>query len=258
MRKRVIKLIVAVLCLMAFCMPLVAYAEDVPPVDVTTTAPDETTPPEDVVEPSEDGAVPPVDDTPTTDESASDGKFSWEEVKETVSSTIMIWVQENSEEIGVVVALIGYGITLIKKFKSINKSMGTMNNNAITIAKETTNYMDGALKTITDMAQVVESYKVKMDVLLKAYENSEQARNKLEVELVEIKEYLKVDSMASTEFANELAELLALANIPNYKKEELGARHQKNVLAIKEAEEHAAHVSDSLLEVEVKEDVDTE
>ena len=42
----------------------------------------------------------------------------------------------------------------------------------------------------------------------------------------------------------------ALANIPNYKKEEIGARHQAHVNAILEAEAHAEHVADALVAVE--------
>ena len=138
MKRRVIKLIVAVLCLMAFCVPFVAHAEEVPVVDATTTTPDETTPPEDVVAPSED-VVPPVENVPTPEpEETTDGKFSWEEVKETFSTTIMVWVQEHAEEIGVIITLIGYGITLLKKMKANDKKVVTLNNNAIAIAKEST------------------------------------------------------------------------------------------------------------------------
>jgi hypothetical protein len=45
--------------------------------------------------------------------------------------------------------------------------------------------------------------------------------------------------MANLEFADELAELLGLANIPNYVKEQIGARHvaaKKNII---EAEKKA-------------------
>jgi hypothetical protein len=47
---------------------------------------------------------------------------------------------------------------------------------------------------------------------------------------------LKLSKDANVEFANELAELLTLANIPNFKKEEIGARHLAAVKAIAEAE----------------------
>jgi hypothetical protein len=248
MRKRVIKLIVAVLCMMAFCMPIVAYAEDVPPVDVTTTAPDETTPPEDVVAPPADDVVPPADTAPDTTVNESNG-FSWDEVKDTFSTTVVVWVQAHIEEIGVVVALIGYGITLINKFKTLNKSMGTMNNNAITMAKDSSSHMSAALTSMQNTEAIVTKYEERILELLETFKNTAVDRKKLETEIVELKEYLRVSTTANKEFANELAELLALANIPNYKKEEIGARHRANLLALEEAELHAEHVADALVEV---------
>ena len=61
--------------------------------------------------------------------------------------------------------------------------------------------------------------------MLEAYQQTAEEKKKLENELVELKEYLKTSVDANVEFADELAELLGLANIPNYKKEEIGARH---------------------------------
>mgnify|MGYP003296352319 CR=1 FL=1 len=55
--------------------------------------------------------------------------------------------------------------------------------------------------------------------------------------------FLKTSADANIEFANELAELLGLANIPNYKKEEIGARHLESVKAILEAEKKAEAVA---------------
>ena len=54
--------------------------------------------------------------------------------------------------------------------------------------------------------------------------------------MTEIKSYLKTATKANVEFSNELAELLTLANIPNFKKEEIGARHLAAVNAIQAAE----------------------
>lgn len=253
MRKRVIKLIVAVLCMMAFCMPIVAYAEDVPPVDVTTTAPDETTPPEDVVVPPADDVVPPTDTAPDTTVNESNG-FSWDEVKDTFSTTVVVWVQAHIEEIGVIVTLIGYGIALFKKLKTNNKSVVTMNNNAIAISKKATDYMEKAMESIESNKSVIAEYKEKMDMLLEAYKSSEDARKKLEIELLETKEYLRVDSMANLEFANMFEELLALANIPLYKKQEMGERHLARVSEIKKALEHAEHITNDMVNIgEVKE-----
>lgn len=261
------KLLLLIICLAAIiCVPLNIYAEDtVVENEVVTTIPDTTTvPEEDVVPPEEDTTIEeaPIEDgtTDVVPENPTDeGGFSWEEVKDTLSSTIMVWVQEHIEEIGVVCALIGYGITLFGKFKTVNKSIGTMNNNTVTFAKEAMTYMDGASNLVKEAADTVASYKEKMDKLLEAYDSSEEARKKLEIELLETKEYLKVSSKANLEFSNELSELLALANIPNYKKEEIGQRHLSNVAAILEAEAHAEKVAEGLVSVEgVKTDVGEE
>lgn len=258
MKKRVIKLIVAVLVLMALCVPFVAHAEDVPPVDVTTTTPDNTTPPEEVVVPPTDDVVPPADTAPDTTVNESNG-FSWDEVKDTFSTTVAVWVQEHAEEIGVIVTLIGYGITLFKRLKSNDKKVVTLNNNAIAIAKESTACVEKAMESIKAVTLVVDEYKTKMDKLLEAYNSSEDARKKLETELMETKEYLRVDSMANLEFSNMFEELLALANIPNYKKQAMGERHLARVAEIKKAIEHAEHVTDDMVNVgEVEENVTEE
>ena len=48
--------------------------------------------------------------------------------------------------------------------------------------------------------------------------------------------YIKASKLANVELANELAELLVLANIPNSKKDELYSRHIAAVAAISDAE----------------------
>ena len=47
-----------------------------------------------------------------------------------------------------------------------------------------------------------------------------------------LENHLKVAKLANTELANEVAELLVLANIPNSKKDELYARHRAAVALI--------------------------
>ena len=65
--------------------------------------------------------------------------------------------------------------------------------------------------------------------------------------------WIVVDNIA---FADELAELLTLANIPNFKKESIGASHLARVNAILEAKKkaEAAAMIPTTTE-EVKEDV---
>jgi hypothetical protein len=56
--------------------------------------------------------------------------------------------------------------------------------------------------------------------------------------------YIKTAKLANVEFANELAELLVLANIPNSKKDELYSRHIAAVGAIAEAEKTEVTTND--------------
>ena len=234
--KRTKKLLVF-LCMFAILLcPLSVYAEDtvedVPTEDTTTTTPE---------------VVPTEDTTPTEETSDT---FSWGEVKDTISGFIVSWVTPNIEEISVVIAILGFIVDNRREKKKMNKVTTTLNNNAITIANECSNAMENALSTINAASEKVLNYEERIAELLASAKNNAEDRKKLEVEIVELKEFLAVSTRANVEFANELAELLALANIPNYKKEEIGARHMKHLNALLEAEAHAEHVADALVVVE--------
>ena len=195
------KLLALILCFVLLAVPISAFAEGEP--------------------------------TPEQGEVGTD----WNEIKDTVSGAIVEWVEPNIEEIGVIVTLLGYGIMLFKKLKAVLKNMGTMNNNTITISKENAALMAQAMASINDASGAVTAYDARILALLEAYQKTAESEKRLEAELVEIKSYLKTSSMANLEFADELAELLGLANIPNYVKEQIGARHaKKNII---EAEKKA-------------------
>jgi hypothetical protein len=158
-------------------------------------------------------------------EAAATTEPNWTEVKDTVSDTIVNWIIPHIEEISVIITLVLSCFYQMRKHKLLNKSMGTLNNNAITVAEKSTGFMTQALSNIECASDKVTSYEAKIIALLEAYQQTAEDKKKLENELVEIKEYLKTSVDANVEFADELAELLGLANIPNYKKEEIGARH---------------------------------
>jgi hypothetical protein len=99
--------------------------------------------------------------------------------------------------------------------------------------------MGNALAQMQNASGAVVQFDERINALLEAFKTTAEEKALLEKELVEIKNYLKIASQSDIELANELAELLALANIPNYKKEELGSRHAKAVNAIIEAEAKA-------------------
>ena len=185
------KIFALILCLMLlFAVPIAAYAEG----EATEVATEEAEP-------------------------------DWGEVKELVSEKIEGWILPHIEEISVIITLLLSCFYQAKKHKLLNQSVGTLNNNAITVAEKSTSFMSQALGNIECASNKVTSYEEKIIALLEAFQQTAEEKKKLENELVELKEYLKTSVDANVEFADELAELLGLANIPNYKKEEIGARH---------------------------------
>lgn len=218
------KILIAIVCLaLMCCFSMSAFAETVePPI-----APEET----------------------LTNE------VNWDEVKGEVSAFILNWVKPHIEEISVIITLVFYVIASAKDRKNLNKNMGVMNNNTIAIANNSNEKMTEALALMQTSSDSVVSYDERIKTLLESYNNTLEDNKRFREEYVEMKKYLKASTEANIEFANELAELLALANIPNYKKEEIGKRHVTNVAAIREAESKAELPLDVTVE-EVKENVE--
>ena len=218
------KILAFILCAMLICVtPIVAFAEGDSADEVATEG----------VE---------GENSTTTEESATEGEISTpetipeEDVAQTISDSIAKWLEEHSAEIGIIVTLIGYGIVLFKKLGTVIKSAGTMNNNTITVAKNSENAIGQALTNMESVSETVTGYRTEITLLLEQFRKTAEDNQKLEAELLEVKKYLQLSKSANVEFANELAELLTLANIPNYKKEEIGSRHLAAVNAIAEAE----------------------
>lgn len=185
-----------------------------------------------------------ADNSPTEGEIATEGEISppteeepnWDEVKDTVSDKIVNWITPHIEEISVIITLLLTIVYNIRRNKALDKSVIKLNNNAVTIAESSSNAMNSALTGIDGVASVVTAYQTQIAALLEQFHNTAEDKQRLEAELIEIRKYLQLSKSANVEFANELAELLSLANIPNYKKEEIGSRHLAAVNAIAEAE----------------------
>ena len=222
------KILVFILVLMLVCVtPLVASAEDYQVGDVYegVVEGDNSTPETEM--PTEEEIQPPVD-TPT-----------FEEEVQTVTDNLVNWLEDNSALIGLIITLIGYGVVTFNKLSTVIKSASTMNNNAITIAKNSKNVIDEALTSIQSASGAVTGYDVRIVALLEAYKTTAEDKARLEKEFVEIKNYLKTATDANLLFADEFSELLALANIPVYKKQELGERFVAGKKAIIDAEAKA-------------------
>lgn len=155
----------------------------------------------------------------------------------------MDFIGSHFEEISVILTLIFSALIGALKNKQINTSVTTLNNNAVAVA-------DNSLESMKGVSTVVQQYKDAMSAMLAEIRRNDEERASLEESLAEVSKYLKSTRLANVELANEVAELLVLANIPNSKKDELYARHLAAVNAIAEAE---AEVS----KTEVKENEET-
>lgn len=178
-----------------------------------TTFAEETTPAEEIVTEevvTEEAATEEVvtegivTEEVTPDESPDPFNFTVDDV--------LNWIKENYDKISVVVTLFFYVLFSIRKARTLNSSITTVNNNAVDIA-------NNSKTSLANSEKVVKEYQSKMESMFS--ENSK---------------YLKATRLANLELANEVAELLVLANIPNSKKDELYARHLAAVNAIAEAE----------------------
>lgn len=236
-----------------------------PPVETPEEIPEqkpEETPKEEPTEKPEE--TPPIEEPPV-ETPKDETPLPFEEEVEMVSEQIKEWIIANAEEISVILTLIGGCLAVFMRLKTVIKSARTMNNNTITIAKASSNAIAQALASMENTSGAVTGYEAKIVALLEAFKNTAEDKARLEAELVEIKNYLKTATEANIEFANELADLIALANIPNYKKEELGSTHTARVKAILAAMEKAVTEADNAAKMllpatteEVKENVGEE
>lgn len=211
--------------------------ENIPTEDENVPTEDENTPTEDENTPTEDESVPKenenntvTDNSPTKDENATEGEIS---APESMTEEIVGWVKSHFEEISVIVSLILMVFYEVRKHRKLNGSIGTLNNNAISISKGSVDSIDTMLKEAKDIAGVVKTYKDEFADLLEEVRKSDEEKRNLEETLTHVETFLKTAKLVTLELSNEVAELLVLANIPNSKKEELYARH---VNAVRELE----------------------
>ena len=171
--------------------------------------------------------------------SAEEGEPTTEAPEETITETIVGYVQEHFEEISVIGTLAATIFYEINKHRKLNGSIGTLNNNAIAVAQNSSVAIDSALTKVMAIAETVQGYKDEFTALLTEIRTSINEKRSLEETLAEVEKHLKASKLANVEFANELAELLCLSNIPNAKKEELYSRHRAALASIEAKEVNA-------------------
>ena len=230
------KILKFLLCIIIVCaIPLVAFAEE----GISTAADTDTTVTENLT---------------TETENVTESEISATEETPAVTPVLTVeeflnWVFENYEEITVIFAVIAAALLIVERLTKVIKAMITCNNNAVDIAEESKATTQAALEEVNSVKEIVNAYKEEVANLLAEVRRSDEEKKRIEAALAKTDNHLQMSKLANTELANEVAELLVLANIPNSKKEELYSRHRAAVAAI-DAAEHK--------ETEVKEDVGEE
>ena len=203
------KIFVILLCAMIFCtMPIVAFAEG---------------------------------ESATEETIVTEGEVVDAEPSETVTEMIVDWLQDNSIDLSIVATILLSIFYERIKHRKLSGSIGTLNNNAITVAENSASVIQSALTKVEALGEAVRNYEGKMDSLIEEIRNSEEEKKAFQDALVRVEKYINTAKLANTELANEVAELLVLANLPNSKKDELYARHIKAVRELSEAEEVIAN-----------------
>lgn len=231
-----------ILCIVLLCaMPLAVFAEESEAPEslpIEETIPNET---EEVIpEPT-----PKPTPTPTPEPTPEPTEPTPEEQARVTTEKIVAWVTERLDTISCVITIVFTTFYQIRKHAVLNKSIGTLNNNAVTVAESSNTAISNALAEVKGVAEVVNGYKEEMALLLKEVRANEEEKKQLQQALSDTHKFLKTTKLAEVELSNEIAELLVLANIPNSKKEELYSRHLAAVNAIADADK-----------TEVKEDVE--
>ena len=252
------KLLAFMLCAMLMCAaPVVAFAEDGTDEIVTTAEEVPTT--EEIVTEGEITAVETVPETepvvyepitePLVDETVAPDvetePTTAEEELKTFCDMIVEWALANFEELSVIVSLIAGVYYSIRKHGWLNKAISTLNNNAVVVAEDSRTAIGNALAEVQGVAATVNEYKEMVVALLAEVRQNDEEKKRLEAALMQVESYLKTAKLANVELANEVAELLVLANIPNAKKEELYARHLAAVGAITDAENTEVKTDDN-------------
>ena len=221
------KILAIFLCVFLICaFPIVAFADEENPSSALQT---ETV----------------AETFTTTEEIATEGEITGESGMPNITPEMIIeWGKAHFEEISVVITLIGTLFYNVRKHKLLNRSITMTNKNAITVAENSDATIKEALEKMEGISSEVLGYKEAFTALLEEFRTNAEEKQKLEKTLNEAMSTIKASKLANMEFADELAQLLVLANIPNSKKDELYSRHIAAVNAISIAEKTEVNTDD--------------
>jgi hypothetical protein len=169
--------------------------------------------------------LPPTEGAPSGD---ADGDPGFE----LTTDKIIAYIQEHLEEISVIITLILTIFYNMRKHNLLNKSIGTLNNNAVAVAENSSASINQALAQMSGSSAVVGEYTNSISALLAEVRANAEEKKQLQTMLANVQYYLDTAKQANVEFSNELAELIVLSNIPNAKKDEFYARHRAAIDAL--------------------------
>lgn len=171
---------------------------------------------------------------PETDEQNNE---ELDEIVKTTSERIVSWCKKNYEEIWVIAWSLVVAIVIAARNKILDKSVKTLNNNAVSVSENSASAIKESNDQVLIAKAIMEEFKEKMASMLEEVRLSEDEKKALSEKLSEVTTLIKTAKLANKELADEVAELLVLANIPNAKKDELYARHRAAVAALTTAEQ---------------------
>lgn len=227
------KIIAFVLCFMLVGMMNVAVfaAEDEVNLDETIETTIETT-----VESTIEATEPATEETTTETTEETPGETDEGLIPDFTTEDVVAWAMENYEELTVIFALISAALLIISRIATVAQSIAKCNNNAIAIAEESKATTMTALDQVNMVKDIVGTYKAEFEKLLAEVRQSDEEKKILKATLDRVEGFLQTSKMANKELADEMAQLLTLANIPNSVKEELHTRHRAAVAALEAAE----------------------
>lgn len=204
------KILVVLLCMLLFCaVPITAFAEEGETFDSVE---------------AEETVQDPTTDTEIADQAQA------------VTDYIVGFLEKNADTITLFVTVIISIIYQARKHGLLNKSIGTLNNNAVTVAESSAESIQQAVVVMSGVTTAVTEFKETIAQIVDEYKQTAEDNKELREKLVEFEKYLKIAKAANIALANELAELLILANIPNAKKDQLYGQHLATVKLIEEME----------------------
>lgn len=159
----------------------------------------------------------------------------------TISEMVVDYVKGHPEEVSVIITMICTLFYQFHKNRTLDKSISTLNNNAISVAENSNSVVNNALLEVSRLSAQFNTYCGKIEEILAAFHSTAEGKEKLENVIEQVQGFLENAKLANVELGNEVAELLVLANIPPSKKEELYARHVAAINALSHAETEVNH-----------------